>query len=205
MAASVTMPLERSLGRIAGISEMTSSSGLGNTRIVLQFDLDRDINSAAREVQAALNAARGSLPAGIGNNPTYRKVNPAVAPIMILGLTSDTMTQGQMYDAASTIIAPKLSQLEGVGQVQVGGSSLPAVRVEVNPAGALQVWHRLRRRARGAGGAECQPSEGRAGKRRALLADRSQRPGEDRRRFRPAGHRLPQRRRRGIDRRRGSR
>jgi multidrug efflux pump len=133
MAASVAMPLERSLGRIAGISEMTSSSGLGSTRIVLQFDLDRDINAAAREVQAALNAARGSLPAGVGNNPTYRKVNPSVAPIMILGLTSETMTQGQMYDAASTIIAPKLSQLGGVGQVQVGGSSLPAVRVEINP------------------------------------------------------------------------
>jgi len=133
MAASVTMPLERSLGRIAGVTEMTSTSGLGHTRIVLQFDLDRDINGAAREVQAALNAARGSLPAGIGNNPTYRKVNPAVAPIMIIGLTSETMTQGQMYDAASTVIAPRLSQLEGVGQVEIGGSSLPAVRVEINP------------------------------------------------------------------------
>jgi multidrug efflux pump len=133
MAASVAMPLERSLGRIAGVAEMTSRSGLGWTRIVLQFDLDRDINAAAREVQAALNAARGSLPAGIGSNPSYRKVNPTVAPIMILGLTSDTMTLGQMYDAASTIIAPKLSQLDGVGQVEVGGSSLPAVRVEINP------------------------------------------------------------------------
>jgi multidrug efflux pump len=133
MAAAVAMPLERSLSRIAGISEMTSASGLGSTRIVLQFDLDRDINSAAREVQAALNAARGALPAGVGNNPTYRKVNPAVAPIMILGLTSDTMTQGQMYDAAATIIAPKLAQVDGVGQVGVGGSSLPAVRVEINP------------------------------------------------------------------------
>jgi len=133
MAASVAMPLERSLGRIAGISEMTSTSSLSSTRIVLQFDLDRDINAAAREVQAAINAARGSLPAGVGNNPSYRKVNPSIAPIMIIGLTSDTMTQGQMYDAASTIIAPKLSQLDGVGQVQVGGSSLPAVRVEINP------------------------------------------------------------------------
>jgi len=139
MAASVAMPLERSLGRIAGVSEMTSSSGLGSTRIVLQFDLDRDINGAAREVQAALNAARGSLPAGATGNPSYRKVNPSVAPIMILGLTSDTMTQGQMYDAASTLIAPRLSQLDGVGQVQVGGSSLPAVRVEINP-GALSKY-----------------------------------------------------------------
>ena len=133
MAATVAMPLERSLGRIAGITEMTSSSALGSTRIVLQFDLDRDINGAARDVQAALNAARSALPSGLNGNPSYRKVNPADAPIMILGLTSDTMTQGQMYDAASTIIAQKLSQLSGVGQVQVGGSSLPAVRVEINP------------------------------------------------------------------------
>jgi len=133
MAASVATPLERALGRISGISEMTSTSGLGSTRIVLQFDLGRDINGAAREVQAALNAARGALPAGVGNNPTYRKVNPTMAPIMVLGLTSSTMTQGQMYDAAATVIAPKLSQVDGVGQVQVGGSSLPAVRVEINP------------------------------------------------------------------------
>ena len=133
MAATVAMPLERSLGRIAGITEMTSASALGTTRIVLQFDLDRDIDGAARDVQAALNAARSTLPSGLNGNPTYRKVNPADAPIMILALTSDTMTQGQMYDAASTVIAQKLSQVSGVGQVQVGGSSLPAVRVEVNP------------------------------------------------------------------------
>ena len=133
MAATVAMPLERSLGLIAGVTEMTSSSALGSTRIVLQFDLDRDINGAARDVQAAINAARSSLPTGLNGNPSYRKVNPADAPIMILALTSETMTQGQMYDAASTIIAQKLSQLEGVGQVQVGGSSLPAVRVEINP------------------------------------------------------------------------
>jgi multidrug efflux pump len=133
MASTVAMPLERSLGLIAGVSEMTSTSALGSTRIVLQFDLDRDINGAARDVQAAINAARSSLPTGLNGNPSYRKVNPADAPIMILALTSETMTQGQMYDAASTVIAQKLSQLEGVGQVQVGGSSLPAVRVEVNP------------------------------------------------------------------------
>jgi multidrug efflux pump len=133
MAATVAMPLERSLGLIAGVTEMTSSSALGSTRIVLQFDIDRDINGAARDVQSAINAARSSLPTGLSGNPTYRKVNPADAPIMILALTSDTMPQGQMYDAASTIIAQKLSQLEGVGQVQVGGSSLPAVRVEINP------------------------------------------------------------------------
>ncbi len=133
MAATVAAPLERSLGRIAGITEMTSASALGSTRIVLQFDLGRDINGAARDVQAALNAARSALPSGLNGNPSYRKVNPADAPIMILALTSDTMTQGQMYDAASTVIAQKLSQLPGVGQVQIGGSSLPAVRVEVNP------------------------------------------------------------------------
>src|SRR6266540_5501416 len=133
MAATVATPLERSLGRIAGVNEMTSSSSLGSTRVTLQFDLNRDIDGAARDVQAALNAARTLLPTGLPSNPTYRKVNPADAPIMILALTSDTMTQGQMYDAGSTIIAQKLSQMQGIGQVQVGGSSLPAVRVELNP------------------------------------------------------------------------
>jgi multidrug efflux pump len=133
MAATVATPLERSLGRIAGITEMTSNSALGSTRITVQFDLDRDIDGAARDVQAAINAARSLLPTGLPGNPTYRKVNPADAPIMILALTSDTMTQGQMYDSASTIIAQKLSQIEGVGQVSVGGSALPAVRVELQP------------------------------------------------------------------------
>ena len=133
MAATVATPLERSLGRIAGVTEMTSSSALGTTRITLQFDLSRDIDGAARDVQAAINAARSLLPTGLPSNPTYRKVNPADAPIMILTLTSETMTQGQMYDAASTIVAQKLSQIAGVGQVSVGGSSLPAVRVELNP------------------------------------------------------------------------
>jgi multidrug efflux pump len=133
MAATVATPLERSLGRIAGITEMTSNSALGSTRITVQFDLDRDIDGAARDVQAAINAARSLLPTGLPSNPTYRKVNPADAPIMILALTSDTMTQGQMYDSASTIIAQKLSQIDGVGQVTVGGSALPAVRVELQP------------------------------------------------------------------------
>ena len=133
MAATVATPLERSLGRIAGITEMTSNSALGSTRITVQFDLDRDIDGAARDVQAAINAARSLLPTGLPGNPTYRKVNPADAPIMILALTSDTLTQGQMYDSASTIIAQKLSQIEGVGQVTVGGSALPAVRVELQP------------------------------------------------------------------------
>src|ERR1700716_1330045 len=133
MAATVAAPLERTLGRIAAVTEMTSQSTLGSTHITLQFDLNRDIDRAARDVQAALNAARPLLPTGLPSNPTYRKVNPADAPIMILALTSRTMTQGQMYDAGSTIIAQKLSQLQGVGQVQVGGSSLPAVRVGLNP------------------------------------------------------------------------
>ena len=133
MAATVATPLERSLGRIAGVTEMTSGSSLGNTRVTLQFELSRDIDGAARDVQAAINAARAILPSSLPNNPTYRKVNPADAPIMILALTSATMTQGQMYDAASTILAQKLSQVGGVGQVTVGGSSLPAVRVELNP------------------------------------------------------------------------
>jgi multidrug efflux pump len=133
MAATVATPLERALGRIAGITEMTSSSAAGSTRITLQFDLDRNIDGAARDVQAAINAAASLLPRGLPSNPTYRKVNPADAPIMILALTSDTLTQGQMYDAASTVLAQKLSQVQGIGQVTVGGSALPAVRVELNP------------------------------------------------------------------------
>jgi multidrug efflux pump len=134
MAATVATPLERALGRIAGVTEITSSSSIGSTRVTLQFDLDRDINGAARDVQAAINAARSLLPTGLPSNPTYRKVNPADAPIMILALTSDTFNRGQMYDAASTILAQKLSQVDGIGEVRVGGSSLPAVRVEMNPS-----------------------------------------------------------------------
>ena len=133
MAATVATPLERQLGRIAGVSEITSSSSLGSTRITLQFDLSRSINEAATEVQSAINAARSQLPSGMPNNPTYRKVNPADAPIMILTLTSDSMTRGEMYDWASTVIAQRLSQVRGIGQVTVGGSALPAVRVELNP------------------------------------------------------------------------
>ena len=133
MAATVATPLERALGTIAGVTEITSTSSLGSTRIVLQFDLSRDIDGAARDTQAAINAARTLLPTGLTSNPTYRKVNPADAPVMILAMTSESMTQGQMYDIGSTILAQKLSQVQGVGQVTVGGSSLPAVRVELNP------------------------------------------------------------------------
>jgi multidrug efflux pump len=134
MATSVAAPLERQFGHIAGITEMTSTSYLGSSTIVLQFDLSRDIDGAARDVQAAINAARGYLPPTLPNNPSYRKVNPADAPILILALTSETISRGQMYDAASSILQQKLSEVQGVGQVVVGGSSLPAVRVELNPA-----------------------------------------------------------------------
>jgi multidrug efflux pump len=133
MASSVATPLERQFGRIAGVTEMTSSSYLGTTSVTLQFDLNRDINGAARDVQAAINAARSYLPTNLPANPTYRKVNPADAPIMILALTSSVYDRGTLYDAASTIMQQRLSQIQGVGQVNVGGSSLPAVRVELNP------------------------------------------------------------------------
>jgi multidrug efflux pump len=133
MAQTVATPLERHLGVIANVTEMTSSSSVGNTRITLQFDLSRNIDGAARDVQAAINAARADLPANLRTNPTYRKVNPADAPVAILALTSDTLYPGQIYDAASTVLTPALSQIDGVGQVTIGGSSLPAVRVELNP------------------------------------------------------------------------
>jgi multidrug efflux pump len=133
MASSVATPLERQFGHIAGVSEMTSSSTLGSTSITIQFDLSRDIDGAARDVQAAINAARTYLPANLPSNPTYRKVNPADAPIMIIGLTSDKYGPNKLYDEASTIIQQKLSQIQGVGQVNAGGGALPSVRVEVNP------------------------------------------------------------------------
>ena len=133
MASAVATPLERQFGRIAAINQMTSSSQLGSTAITMQFDLNRNIDAAARDVQAAINAARGYLPADLPGNPTYRKVNPADAPILILMLTSDTMTKDQMYDAADSILGQKLAQIEGVGQVFIWGSSQPAVRIEANP------------------------------------------------------------------------
>jgi len=133
MASSIATPLERQFGRIAGITEMTSSSFLGTTSITLQFDLNRNIDGAARDVQAAINAARSYLPTNLPSNPTYRKWNPADSPIMIVGLTSSVYDKGTLYDAASTIMQQRLSQVQGVGQVSVGGSSLPGVRVDVNP------------------------------------------------------------------------
>jgi multidrug efflux pump len=133
MASAVATPLERQFGRIAGVTQMTSSSGLGSTNVTLQFDLNRDINAAARDVQAAINAARSQLPADLPGQPSYKKVNPADAPILLLALTSENIPHAQIYDAADSILAQKLAQVEGVGQVRVFGSSPPAVRVEVNP------------------------------------------------------------------------
>ena len=133
MASSVATPLERQFSRIAGVTEMTSTSLLGATTIVLQFDLDRSIDAAARDVQAAINAARSQLPPNLPSNPTYRKINPADAPILILALTSDALPVGRVFDAADSILAQKLSQVEGVGQVFVGGGARPAVRVRVDP------------------------------------------------------------------------
>jgi len=132
MATTVATPLERQLGRIAGIEEMSSASSIGFTRIIIQFDVNRNIDGAARDVQAAINAARSLLPANLPTNPIYRKANPADSPVLVISLTSDTLTPGQMYDAASTVLAQKLSQVLGVGQVELGGSALPAVRVELN-------------------------------------------------------------------------
>jgi multidrug efflux pump len=133
MATSVAAPLERQFGRIAGVTEMTSTSYLGSTSIILQFDLDRNIDGAARDVQAAIQAARGYLPTTLPASPTYRKVNPGDAPILIFALTSDTRSPGELYDVGSTIIQQQLARVEGVGQVFVGGGSLPAVRIDVNP------------------------------------------------------------------------
>ena len=143
MASSVATPLERQFGRIAAVTEMTSSSALGASSVTLQFNLDRNIDAAARDVQASINAARGYLPSNLPSNPTYRKVNPADSPILILALTSNILSKSQLYDYASTIMAQKLAQVSGVGQVFVGGGALPGVRVEVNPHVTQQVWHRI--------------------------------------------------------------
>ncbi|HEX8872122.1 MAG TPA: efflux RND transporter permease subunit, partial [Candidatus Acidoferrum sp.] len=133
MASAVATPLERQFGRIAGVTQMTSTSTLGSTGITLQFDLNRDINAAARDVEAAINAARSQLPADLPSQPAYRKVNSADSPVILLALTSDTIPIGQIYDAADSILAQKIAQIEGVGQVFTWGSSRPAVRVQVNP------------------------------------------------------------------------
>src|SRR3974390_2369837 len=133
VATTVATPLERHLGQIADVTEMTSSRAVGAVPITLQSGLNRDINGAARDGQAAINAARADLPTSLRSNPTYRKVNPADAPILVLTLTSDTLTRGQMYDAATNVLSQRLSQIDGIGQVIIGGAALPAVRVELNP------------------------------------------------------------------------
>ncbi len=133
MASAVATPLERQFGRIAGITQMTSSSQLGSTNITMQFDLNRNVDAAARDVQAAINAARGNLPANLPSNPGWKKVNPAEQPIMRMSLTSDTQPLEEIYDVADSILSQKISQVPGIGQVSVGGSSQPAVRVELNP------------------------------------------------------------------------
>src|ERR1700761_5045809 len=133
MASSVATPLEREFGRISSVTEMTSQSTLGQVSITLQFDLSRNIDAATRDVESAINAARSYLPTDLPSNPTYRKVNPADAPIMIIALTSDKLPPSALYDAASTVLEQRLSQIGGVGQVVVGGSSAPAVRINVNP------------------------------------------------------------------------
>src|ERR1700685_1844168 len=133
MASSVATPLERQFGRISSVTEMTSVSSLGSTSITIQFDLNRNIDGAARDVQAAIDAARAYLPSNLPSNPTWRKVNPADSPILVLALTSDVYSPGALYDAASTILMQRLSQIPGVGQVVVGGGALPAGRGELNP------------------------------------------------------------------------
>src|SRR3989442_2318922 len=144
--SAVTTPLERSFGRIAGITEMTSSSNTGQSQITMQFDLDRNIDAAARDVQAAINAARGQLPANLPNNPGYRKNNPSDQPILILALTSDVEERSKIYDVTESILSRKIAQIPGVGQVQIQGSSRPAVRVQINPTSLTKFdigWERI--------------------------------------------------------------
>ena len=194
MASSVATPLERQFGRIAGLTEMTSASQLGSTQIVLQFDLSRDINGAARDVQAAINAARSQLPANLPSNPSYRKVNPSDSPIMMLALTSDLISRAQMYDVASSVLQQRIAQIDGVGQVFVGGGALPAVRVEVNPTVLnalglgledLRAVSRIRER---------QPPEGAAGCRSAFVEHRLDRSALQGRRVPAAGGVVQERR-----------
>ena len=194
---SVATPLERRLGTIAGVNEMTSIELRSARRAsALQFDLDRNIDGAAREVQAAINASRVDLPATLRSNPTYRKANPSDAPVMILALTSKTQTPGQIYDAVSNIVSQRLAQVEGVGDVEIGGGSLPAVRVELLPFALNQLRHQHRGRARRDPGEQREPAEGRDRGRRPAPADlHADAGGCTRGRLRADGRRLAQRRR----------
>ena len=202
MAASVATPLERQFGHIAGVTEMTSSSSLGSTSITLQFDLSRNIDGAARDVQAAINAARTYLPANLPSNPSYRKVNPADAPIMILGLTSDKYDVTKVYDLASTVLEQKLSQIQGVGQVFVGGGATPSVRVEVDPTKLESFGLTLASVQSDPEPAEFPLAPRPALRRRRHRRHHHQRPDLEGRRLQPAHRRLPQRRRRPPLRRR---
>jgi multidrug efflux pump len=180
VATSLAAPLERHLGQIADVTEMTSQSQTGQARITLQFGLDRDINGAAQDVQAGINAAQADLPTNLLSQPTYRKVNPADAPVLILGLTSSTLTRGQMYDAASNVLQQQLSQISGVGQVIINGSALPAVRVDVDPMALSRYGVGLEERPVGAVEHQRQRAQGRRRYRRRALADLHQRSGQPR-------------------------
>ena len=194
VATSVAEPLERHLGQIADVSEMTSQSGIGQARITLQFDITRDIDGAARDVEAAINAARADLPSNLPSNPTYRKVNPADAPILILALTSKTMTQGQMYDVASNILAQRLSQLSGIGNVIIGGSTLPAVRVELNSQALYKYGIGLEDVRAALASANANSPKGTIDDGNRRLTDLHQRSSQCGGGLRAAGHRLSQRR-----------
>ncbi len=199
MASAVATPLERQFGRIAGVTQMTSTSQLGSTGVTLQFDLNRNIDAAARDVQASINAARGQLPANLPSNPTWRKVNPADAPILILALTSATATKPQMYDLADSVLAQKLAQVEGVGQVFVGGSSLPSVRAEVNPLSlsAMGIGLEAVRTALGAANANSPKGSIADASRTRAISDNDQL--FHAYEYQPLNHRLPQRRARSPE------
>ena len=167
MATSVATPLERRLGTIAGVTEMTSSSQVGSARISLQFELSRNIDGAAREVQAAINASRVDLPATLRSNPTYRKANPSDAPVIILALTSETMSPGEIYDTVSNVVSQRLAQVEGVGDVEIGGSDAAGGARRAAAVRAQQVRHQRRGRSRRDPGEQRQPAQGRRRGRRA--------------------------------------
>ena len=198
VSTSVAEPLERYLGQIADVTEITSQSSTGQTRITLQFDLDRDINGAARDVQAAINAAAADVSTSLSSNPTYRKVNPADAPLMIIALTSKTLTRGQLYDAASNVLQQRLSQLDGIGQVSIGGATLAGGARRAQSDRHVPLRHRPRGRAGGARIRERQQSERGDRGGRAPLPALHQRSGEPRERIPPAGDRLSQRLRRAA-------
>ena len=190
MATTVATPLERHLGIIADVTEMTSQSTVGTTRITLQFSLNRNIDGAARDVQAAINAARADLPTSLRTNPTYRKVNPADAPIAILAMTSATLTRGQIYDAASTVVQQALSQIDGIGQVVISGSFAAGSARRAQSACAVQIRDRSRRRARCARLGQRPQSQGGHRRGRPPVPDLHQRPGKPRRRLPPPDSRL---------------